>query len=82
MDWAMREMGTVELGEQRLNHRVIALLDRLGANAQASIPVACGSWAETKAAYRLFDLVNKIHSMGAWLAGGFNSVAITCTSLD
>ncbi|MEW9809853.1 MAG: IS4 family transposase [Candidatus Symbiodolus clandestinus] len=54
MDWAMREMGTVELGEQRLNHRVIALLDRLGANAQASIPVACGSWAETKAAYRLF----------------------------
>ncbi|MEW9809319.1 MAG: transposase [Candidatus Symbiodolus clandestinus] len=55
MDWAMREMGTVELGEQRLNHRVIALLDRLGANAQASIPVARGSWAETKAAYRLFD---------------------------
>ena len=31
------------------------MLADLGAQPGASIPAACGGWAETKAAYRLFD---------------------------
>jgi hypothetical protein len=55
MDWASKEMGAANLGDARLNTRLIMLLGNLGNNAQASIPVACGGWAETKAAYRFFD---------------------------
>jgi len=38
--------------------RLISLLNTLGNHPQDSIPVACGSWAETKAAYRFFDNKN------------------------
>ncbi len=31
------------------------MIEALGAHPSASIPAACGGWAETKAAYRLFD---------------------------
>jgi hypothetical protein len=55
MDWASKEMGAANLGDAGLNTRLIMLLGNLGNNAQASIPVACGGWAETKAAYRFFD---------------------------
>jgi len=55
MEWAATEMQTASLGDERLNKRLVSLLNALGNNPQASIPVACGGWAETKAAYRFFD---------------------------
>lgn len=55
MSWAKAEMGTVNLGDKRLNARLINLADTLSAKASESIPVACKSWSETKAAYRFFD---------------------------
>jgi hypothetical protein len=55
MEWAIAEMKTVSLGDERLNKRLISLLDTLGNHPQDSIPVACGGWSETKAAYRFFD---------------------------
>ncbi len=49
------ELETIHLGDQRLNERARQVLADLGAQPGASIPTACGGWAETKAAYRLFD---------------------------
>ncbi len=49
------ELETIHLGDQRLNERARQVLAALGAQPGASIPTACGGWAETKAAYRLFD---------------------------
>lgn len=54
MEWAA-EMQAASLGDERLNKRLISLLNTLGSSPEESIPVACGGWAETKAAYRFFD---------------------------
>lgn len=42
MERAIAEMKTVNLGDERLNKRLISLLDTLGNHPQGSIPVACG----------------------------------------
>lgn len=55
MEWTATEMQTVNLGDERLNKRLISLLNTLYSHPQESIPVACGGWGETKAAYRFFD---------------------------
>ena len=55
MSWATEEMKNVEFGDERLNKRLFSILNTLGNQPEASIPVACGGWAETKAAYRFFD---------------------------
>lgn len=54
-NWAEEEVRTAELGDQRLNRRLVKILDRLGQHPQISIPAACGGWAETLGAYRFFD---------------------------
>src|SRR5256885_1476965 len=40
------------LGDKRLNRRAGLLAERLSEHPTASIPHACGGWAETAAAYR------------------------------
>ena len=50
---AAAEWGGANLGDTRLNRRRVRVAERLGAQPVASIPVACGGWAETQAAYRL-----------------------------
>lgn len=52
MGWANAEFETIDLGDQRLNHRAVLLAERLGQKPGASIPGACENWAETAAAYR------------------------------
>lgn len=49
------ELEGVDLGDQRLNRRVVSVLERLAINPQASINAAHHGWAETQAVYRLFD---------------------------
>jgi hypothetical protein len=51
--WAAAELGGANLGDARLNRRLVRVAERLGAQPGASIPVACGGWAETQGAYRL-----------------------------
>ncbi len=51
--WAEVELGRANLGDARLNRRLVQVAKRLGAQPGASIPVACGGWTETQAAYRL-----------------------------
>jgi len=55
MGWAVEEMKTLNLGDKRLNNRLLFLFDKLGNAPTLSIPAACGGWHETKAAYRFFD---------------------------
>lgn len=52
MGWAEVEMAGADLGDKRLDRRLIRLLDRLGEAPAASIPSACQGWAEVQAAYR------------------------------
>jgi len=42
----------MSLPDQRLSHRLERLVEHLSQQPEASIPQACGSWHETKAAYR------------------------------
>lgn len=52
MSWAEEEFKDIDLGDRRLNKRTALLAERMAANPMASIPQACGGWAETQAAYR------------------------------
>jgi len=51
--WASGEFETIDLGDVRLNKRLVLLTETLGDKPGASIPGACEDWAQTAAAYRL-----------------------------
>lgn len=53
--WAAEELRQLDLGDARLNRRVVRLVTDLAAQPAVSVPQACGDWATTKAAYRLWD---------------------------
>ncbi len=55
MSWAATEFETIDLGHKGGNKRAIRLIERLSAQPTASVPQACGDWADTMAAYRFFD---------------------------
>jgi hypothetical protein len=55
MGWAHTEFETIDLGDARRNKRAIRLVERLSAQPTASVPQACGDWADTMAAYRFFN---------------------------
>jgi len=54
MSWATEEFAEVNLGDKRLNARLIKLCDRFSDSPESPINQACIDWAETKAAYRFF----------------------------
>ncbi len=64
-DWAEQELGEVDLGDRRLNKRLVTLAQAFYARPQANIPQACQTRAETKGAYRFLD--HPETSMGAIL---------------
>src|SRR5438309_8641771 len=53
--WAEEEVAQAELGDKRLDDRLVSLLSALGSRPNLSIPAACGGRAEMQAAYRFFD---------------------------
>src|SRR5262249_53314381 len=53
--WVREEFESADLGDERLTERLIYTAELLAAQPTASIPQACGRWAATKGAYRLFD---------------------------
>jgi hypothetical protein len=53
--WAAHELSAAHLGDTRLNRRLWALVEALAAQPATSVPLACRSWAATKAAYRFWD---------------------------
>lgn len=48
-------VGSMDLGDVRLNRRLESLVEQLLDHPRASIPEACGTWAATIGAYRLLD---------------------------
>jgi hypothetical protein len=52
MSWAAEEFREIDLGDKRLNQRAVKLAEQFSEKPTASIPGACGGWAETAAAYR------------------------------
>ena len=53
--WCSKELTSVELGDKRLNRRLLKVASDLLNNADEPIQSACGTWAKAKAAYRLFN---------------------------
>jgi beta-glucosidase-like glycosyl hydrolase len=52
--WSIREFAGLELGDARLNKRVLTVAEAFGAQPQAPINQASSDWQATKAAYALF----------------------------
>ena len=48
----LREIECADLPDARLKERLDMMVDRLSATPGQSLPQACGSWPDTKAAYR------------------------------
>ena len=55
MGWAADEFNEVDLGDKRLNARLVKLCDSFSEAPESPINQACEDWAETKAAYRFFQ---------------------------
>ena len=52
--WAQHEFGFVQLGDRRRNVRLVQVAQKLATTPGGTLPQAFESWAELKAAYRLF----------------------------
>lgn len=50
-----QEFSEVDLGDERLEKRCLRLAAQLSAQPNKSVPQACGTWGDTKAAYRFFS---------------------------
>ena len=50
-----QEFSGVDLGDERLEKRCLQLAAKLSAQPNKSVPQACGTWSDTKAAYRFFS---------------------------
>ena len=53
--WCSKELTSVELGDKRLNRRLLKVASNLLNLPKTPIHEACSTWSEAKAAYRLFD---------------------------
>lgn len=53
--WVEAELGAVQLGDKRLEWRLLDTAAKLANQPTHSINQACEDWADTKATYRLFD---------------------------
>ena len=55
MSWAAEEFATVDLGDKRLNKRLVKVAQQWADKPSQSIPNASGGWGDTAAAYRMLD---------------------------
>jgi hypothetical protein len=53
VEWARRQFGSIDLGDQRRDRRVVAMAAHLVRNPSASLPTQMGSPKALKAAYRV-----------------------------
>jgi hypothetical protein len=53
--WSVREFDGIDLGDARLNRRLLTLAEAFGAHPEAPINQASADWHHTKAAYAFFD---------------------------
>ena len=55
VEWVREEFAHADLADKRLNHRLVKTAEHLARSPLSPINEACGDWASTQAAYRLFD---------------------------
>ena len=53
--WSRQEFTDLDLGDTRLNDRLVHIADALAAEPMSPLRTACGDWSVVKAAYRFFD---------------------------
>lgn len=53
--WAQEEFAFADLGEPRLNKRIVKIAGKLAAHPGGTLPQAFTDWSELKAAYRFLD---------------------------
>jgi hypothetical protein len=53
--WSVREFEGIDLGDARLNRRLLTIAEAFGAQPQAPISQTSADWHSTKAAYAFFD---------------------------
>jgi hypothetical protein len=53
--WVKEELGKTDLGDKRRTNRLRQIVSNLSANPESSVPMASGTWAETKATYDFWD---------------------------
>lgn len=53
--WAETEFESVNLGDERLNNRLVSLAETIAKSPSSSLPQTCGAKEHLKAAYRFFD---------------------------
>jgi len=69
--WIDQELAGCEFADARLGKRFSMLMEQLSQGLGRTIPLACGDWAATKAAYRFLD--NDRVSEAEILAGHFQA---------
>lgn len=55
VEWVREEFAGADLSDKRLDRRLIKTAEHLANSPASPINEACGDWASTQAAYRLFD---------------------------
>ena len=55
VEWVQQEFARADLRDKRLDRRLIKTAQQLATSPISPINEACGDWASTQAAYRLFD---------------------------
>jgi len=65
--WVRHEFAGVDLGDERLDRRLIKTVELLAKSPLSPINEACGCWADTQAAYRGNE---KAHSRNEWTGVG------------
>jgi hypothetical protein len=53
--WTSKEFASIDLGDDRLNKRLVVITERFAKSPLSPINNACDDWSETKAAYRFFS---------------------------
>jgi Transposase DNA-binding/Transposase DDE domain len=69
--WVERELAGCSFADERLGKRFGILMEQLSTGLGQTLPLACGDWASTKAAYRFLD--NDRVSEQTILAGHFQA---------
>lgn len=55
MDWTVKELAGTNLGDARLDERLMTMVADLSERPASTVPLFSGNWAKTKAAYRFWD---------------------------
>lgn len=53
--WIVQELERTDLGDKRRTKRLMQIVSNLSASPEASVPMASGTWAQTKATYDFWD---------------------------